>query len=634
MAKLSKYTSGDKILRSHSNVIISSLRDNDISIRRKALELMFLTCTEESVKLITKEMLLYFREDEPQLKDDIALKVAILSEKYAQDFRWYIESMVKMIELAGDYVSEDIVYRFLQIITGFDNQEQSPVVQKYAVEKVVKLLEREFINENGIKLAALVIGEFGHLFANDPTDVNIYKKYIALLKKHSPTCSPKNTLVLFNCFMKFTKFNLELLSDVIPVLEEYLESWDPELQQRAVEYIILCKTQDDTIQNINQVREKAFGSMPLFSQDHLNNSILMKKLSKENKSLYFKTKEGATTKNTTTTTNSTATKSQEEQNFVNQSFAESNMEKLSEMVSQMNYDEETHPFAYHTIFQKDRTSFASHINKIFEYAEKIDIRNLQNNLNEFRSFITNISNSGTIFANNYFSVEMKLKPLEKGLLGAMLNFTSTKTMKNLEVSTISCSSGIEALVSKVKNINETSSQVLVKSKVRDSFVQPLVLGVKGEFGGEFFETSFAVPILITKYLDIYDVTIEEYTKMWLEFSVTTSDETQRFDSIMYNPMSGQKSIQEFLKKIGGLLNGMGFKVFSPNDITTYHEIEACGILIYEENKMIPVLIQASFVPSFTDEFRFSIRSKNKEFTQFSNLTLDIYSIVKFFVNPK
>lgn len=635
MAKLSKYTSGNKILKSHSNVIISSLHDNDISIRRKALELMFLVCTEDSVKLITKEMLLYFKEDEPQLKEDIALKVAILSEKYAQDFKWYIESIVKMIELAGDYVSEDIVFRFLQIMTGFENQEQSDIIQKYAVEKVLKLLEKEFVNENGVRLSCLILGEFGFLIAENVNDASLYRRFLSSLKRHVSNCSTKVVLVFFNACMKFSKYNDELLSDIIPILEDYLESWDPELQQRAIEYIILCKTHDDNIPDIGAVRQNVFNKMPAFSQDHLNNSILMKRLSKQNKSLYSKTKEGFDAiKTGATNNNNTKTDTTKSEAFVNKSFSDTNMDKLSEMVASMHYDVETHPFSYHTIFQKDRTAFAAHINKMFEYAEKIEIKNIQNNLAEFRSFITNINNSGPIYNNaEYFSIDLKLKALEKGVLGSMLNVTSQKEISNLEVTNSSSPSGLEVMVSKVKQVSESNCQVLVKTILKDSFVQPIVLNIRGEFNNQEFETSFALPVLITKFLDYYDVTIEEYTAMWLEFSATSSDETQRFDSIMYNPLDG-KPIMDFLKKLGGLLTGLGFKVFSPNDSTNYHEIEACGILIYEDNKMIPVLVQASFVPSLSTEFRFSIRTKNKDITVFSNLTLDLYSIVKFFVNPK
>lgn len=42
----------------------------------------------------------------------------------------------------------------------------------------------------------------------------------------------------------------------IPVYEQYLESWDPELQQRAIEYLLLCKLDGEgsSISNITEVR--------------------------------------------------------------------------------------------------------------------------------------------------------------------------------------------------------------------------------------------------------------------------------------------------------------------------------------------------------------------------------------------
>lgn len=166
MAKLAKYTSGKQIMKEHSVIIIGSLRDNDISIRRRALDLLFLVCTQDSVKMICKELILYFREDEPQLKEDVALKIAILAEKYASDYTWYIDVCLKMLELAGDYVSEDIIYRFVQIVTGFEDQDQSQELQIYACDKILKLLEKDYIFEIVVKLASFVLGEFGYLLLN------------------------------------------------------------------------------------------------------------------------------------------------------------------------------------------------------------------------------------------------------------------------------------------------------------------------------------------------------------------------------------------------------------------------------------------------------------------------------------
>ena len=36
------------------------------------------------------------------------LKVAVLAEKYATDYKWYVDVILNLIRLAGDYVSEEV----------------------------------------------------------------------------------------------------------------------------------------------------------------------------------------------------------------------------------------------------------------------------------------------------------------------------------------------------------------------------------------------------------------------------------------------------------------------------------------------------------------------------------------------
>lgn len=65
----------------------------------------------------------YLQENDYELKEEMVLKVAILSEKYAENLNWYIDVIIKLIEFAGDYVNEDLWFRVAQIITGFGESE-------------------------------------------------------------------------------------------------------------------------------------------------------------------------------------------------------------------------------------------------------------------------------------------------------------------------------------------------------------------------------------------------------------------------------------------------------------------------------------------------------------------------------
>ena len=43
----------------------------------------------------------------------MVLKVAVLAEKYATDYKWYVDVILNLIRLAGDYVSEEVSDFFL-----------------------------------------------------------------------------------------------------------------------------------------------------------------------------------------------------------------------------------------------------------------------------------------------------------------------------------------------------------------------------------------------------------------------------------------------------------------------------------------------------------------------------------------
>ncbi len=67
----------------------------------------------------------------------------------------YVDTILSLITLAGDCVSEDIWYRVVQIVT---NHEE---LQEYAATSLYNTLQSPSIHESGIKVGAYVLGEFG-----------------------------------------------------------------------------------------------------------------------------------------------------------------------------------------------------------------------------------------------------------------------------------------------------------------------------------------------------------------------------------------------------------------------------------------------------------------------------------------
>ena len=121
------------------------------------------------------------------------LKIAILAEKFAEDYTWYVDTILNLIRLAGDYVSEEVWYRIIQIV--INRQDVQGYAAKTCFEVCVCIyayaqaymyiacnhgmdlslshthaqsLQAPACHENMVKVGGYILGEFGNLIAGDP----------------------------------------------------------------------------------------------------------------------------------------------------------------------------------------------------------------------------------------------------------------------------------------------------------------------------------------------------------------------------------------------------------------------------------------------------------------------------------
>jgi AP-2 complex subunit alpha len=151
------------LVNKHQEIVIQALRDPDISIRKRALDLLYGMCDKSNAKVIVGELLNYLENDaDHQIREELVLKIAILAEKFAHDYSWYVDVILKLIALAGDFVSDDIWYRVVQIVTNHED------IQEYAAKTVFEALRQTSCHETGVKIGGYILGEFGHLIADNP----------------------------------------------------------------------------------------------------------------------------------------------------------------------------------------------------------------------------------------------------------------------------------------------------------------------------------------------------------------------------------------------------------------------------------------------------------------------------------
>ncbi|CAF3456951.1 unnamed protein product [Rotaria sp. Silwood1] len=229
-------------VKKQQETVINALKsERDVSVRQRAVDLLYAMCDRSNAEDIVQEMLTYLETADYTIREEMVLKIAILSEKYAIDYKWYLDIMLKLIRIAGDFVSEEVWYRVIQVVVNRSD------VQSYAAKIAFEALQAPACHENMIKVAGYILGEYGNLIALDPRSTPMIQFHLLHSKYH--LCSPTTRSLLLSTYMKFINLFPEIKQHIQDVLrhDSNYRSSDVEIQQRAIEYLRLSEICSPTV---------------------------------------------------------------------------------------------------------------------------------------------------------------------------------------------------------------------------------------------------------------------------------------------------------------------------------------------------------------------------------------------------
>ncbi|XP_022729205.1 AP-2 complex subunit alpha-2-like isoform X2 [Durio zibethinus] len=237
MTRMLMVTDVQEIIKRHQAQIITSLKDPDISIRRRALDLLYGMCDVTNAKDIVEELLQYLSSADFTMREELSLKAAILAEKFAPDLSWYVDVILQLIDKAGDFISNDVWFRVVQFVTNNDD------LQPYAAAKVKEYLDKPAVHETMVKVSAYILGEYSHLLARR-TGCSP-KEIFSILHEKLPTVSTTTIPILLSAYAKILMHtqppDQELQNQIWAIFNKYESCIDAEIQQRAVEYFALSR---------------------------------------------------------------------------------------------------------------------------------------------------------------------------------------------------------------------------------------------------------------------------------------------------------------------------------------------------------------------------------------------------------
>ncbi|ODV85235.1 hypothetical protein CANARDRAFT_28513 [[Candida] arabinofermentans NRRL YB-2248] len=223
------------VIKARFDKVFNLLRDRDVSIRRRSLDLIYTCCDSLTVENICSELLQYLNIAEFTMKSDVAVKVAVLAEKFATDAAWYVTTIMKLLSLAGNYVEDEVWQRLIQIVVNNDS------IQGIACTLSVNYLRTESYPESLLKVSSFLLGEFGNQIVSSCSAGEQFQ----ILNGKYYVCSVRSRSMLLSCFLKFCNRYPDLRPSILDLFEQETNSISSEIQQRALEYLKVAIREDN-----------------------------------------------------------------------------------------------------------------------------------------------------------------------------------------------------------------------------------------------------------------------------------------------------------------------------------------------------------------------------------------------------
>jgi AP-1 complex subunit gamma-1 len=225
----------------HRNTILECLRDPDISIRRRALDLSFTLINEGNVRLLIRELLAFLEVADNEFKPIMTSQIGVAADRFSPNKRWHVDTMLRVLSLAGNYVKEQILSSFIRLIA------TTPELQTYAVQKLYSSLKKDITQESLTLAGAWCIGEYGDALlrggqyeeeelVQEVKENEVVDLFSSILNSSYATQIATEYIIM--SLMKLTtRFSEPAQVDRIRrILQGNSASLDIEVQQRAVEY--------------------------------------------------------------------------------------------------------------------------------------------------------------------------------------------------------------------------------------------------------------------------------------------------------------------------------------------------------------------------------------------------------------
>ncbi|GLT73924.1 hypothetical protein SLA2020_457530 [Shorea laevis] len=231
-----------EITEQHQLAVIDCLEDSDDTLKRKTFELLYKMTKSSNVEVIVDRMIDYMISiNDNHYKTEIASRCVELAEQFAPSNQWFIQTMNKVFEHAGDRVNIKVAHNLMRLIAegfGEDDDTADSQLRSSAVESYLRILSEPKLPSVFLQVICWVLGEYGTADGKFSASY-ITEKLCDVAEAYSNDETVKAYAV--TALMKVYAFeivagrNVDMLPECQSLIEELLVSHSTDLQQRAYE---------------------------------------------------------------------------------------------------------------------------------------------------------------------------------------------------------------------------------------------------------------------------------------------------------------------------------------------------------------------------------------------------------------
>eukprot|EP00587_Corethron_hystrix_P001175 CAMPEP_0113321680 /NCGR_PEP_ID=MMETSP0010_2-20120614/15081_1 /TAXON_ID=216773 ORGANISM="Corethron hystrix, Strain 308" /NCGR_SAMPLE_ID=MMETSP0010_2 /ASSEMBLY_ACC=CAM_ASM_000155 /LENGTH=902 /DNA_ID=CAMNT_0000179889 /DNA_START=136 /DNA_END=2845 /DNA_ORIENTATION=- /assembly_acc=CAM_ASM_000155 len=143
----------------HRDTIVECLKDPDISIRARALELIYRLVNRDNVEVLMAELLNYLVVAPADQRTDICARVLKVTDKFSPDDRWRLDTLITLLSIAGRQCERNVLSSTIVYVS-----RSSDDLRAYATHKLAKAVRDDDGSQEGLLIVGIwCIGEYGDL---------------------------------------------------------------------------------------------------------------------------------------------------------------------------------------------------------------------------------------------------------------------------------------------------------------------------------------------------------------------------------------------------------------------------------------------------------------------------------------